>query len=109
MYFLRAASKNNMRSMKLVNCVLELALVYLMLAGAARSTPADEVRIAAASDLTKVFSEIGSIFEKRTGIHAAFTFGASGTLTRQIENGAPYDLFAAANTGYIDQLCREAH
>jgi molybdate transport system substrate-binding protein len=33
-----------------------------------------------------------------------FVFGSTGLLTRQIENGAPMDLFAAANVSYVDQL-----
>jgi molybdate transport system substrate-binding protein len=62
------------------------------------------VRIAAAADLTAAFKEIGPIFEKKTGLHPLFTFGASGLIARQIEQGAPFDLFASANTDFITVL-----
>src|SRR5262249_38149200 len=37
------------------------------------------------------------------------TFGSTGLLTKQIENGAPFDVFAAANESYIAQLEKEGH
>ncbi|HET6980326.1 MAG TPA: molybdate ABC transporter substrate-binding protein [Pyrinomonadaceae bacterium] len=64
----------------------------------------DELTVAAASDLTPVFEEIGREFEAANKTKVIFTFGSTGMLTRQIENGAPVDLFAAANVSYIDEL-----
>jgi molybdate transport system substrate-binding protein len=83
-----------------------LMLVACLLYGALGSAAAQsqELRVAAAADLTKAFADVGAAFQKRTGIHVALTFGASGILTRQLENGAPFDLFAAANTSYLDEL-----
>jgi len=63
-----------------------------------------ELTVAAASDLTPAFEEIGRAFEASQKIKVVFVFGSTGLLTRQIENGAPFDLFAAANVTYIDQL-----
>jgi molybdate transport system substrate-binding protein len=68
------------------------------------STQTPELTVAAASDLTQAFEEIGREFEAAQKIKVVFVFGSTGMLTRQIENGAPMDLFAAANVGYIDQL-----
>jgi molybdate transport system substrate-binding protein len=67
-----------------------------------------ELTVAAASDLTPVFEELGRAFESATKTKVVFVFGSTGMLTRQIENGAPYDLFAAANVSYIDQLEQKA-
>ncbi len=67
--------------------------------GAART-----LTVAAASDLHFAFAEIGALFEEQTGVKVTFTFGASGNLAGQIENGAPVDLFAAADTSYVDRL-----
>ena len=67
-----------------------------------QTTP--EVTVAAASDLTASFEEIGREFEATDKIKVVFVFGSTGMLMRQIENGAPMDLFAAANVAYIDQL-----
>jgi molybdate transport system substrate-binding protein len=66
-----------------------------------------EITVAAASDLTTAFEEVGRAFESVHKTKVVFVFGSSGMLTRQIENGAPMDLFAAANVGYIDQLERK--
>lgn len=63
-----------------------------------------EINVAAASDLAKSFQKIGKQFEKQTGIKVKFIFAASGELEQQIENGAPYDVFAAANADYVNQL-----
>ena len=60
--------------------------------------------VAAASDLIAAFEEMGREFEAAHKIKVVFVFGSTGMLTRQIENGAPMDLFAAANVSYVDQL-----
>lgn len=65
------------------------------------SAPAP-IQIAAASDLTSAFEELGRLFEARTGQKVTFTFGASGILAKQLAKGAPFDLFAAANTSFVD-------
>ena len=63
-----------------------------------------ELTVAAASDLTPAFEEIGREFESAHKTKVVFVFGSTGLLTKQIENGSPMDLFAAANVSYIDQL-----
>ena len=69
------------------------------------TTPAhDELTVAAAADLTPVFEEIGREFESANKTKVVFVFGSTGMLTRQIENGAPVDVFAAASVNYIDEL-----
>ena len=66
-----------------------------------------EITVAAAADLSNAFEEIGREFETANKIKVVFVFGSTGLLTRQIENGAPMDLFAAANVSYIDQLAQK--
>ena len=63
-----------------------------------------KLRIAAAADLTLAFKEIATQFEQTTKIPTEITFGSTGTTAMQIENGAPYDIFAAADVAYIDGL-----
>ena len=63
-----------------------------------------ELTVAAASDLMPAFQEIGREFESANKTKVVFVFGSTGLLTKQIENGAPMDVFAAANVSYIDQL-----
>src|SRR5215218_441568 len=71
------------------------------------STSSAELTVAAAADLTPAFEELGREFESATKTKVVFVFGSTGMLTRQIENGAPVDLFAAANVSYIDELEKE--
>lgn len=63
-----------------------------------------EVAVAAASDLRPAFAELGKAFEQQTRIHPVFGFGSSGQLARQVVNGAPFDLFASASVGYVDDV-----
>jgi len=62
------------------------------------------LRIAAAADLEPVLPPILLEFQQATGIHAEATFQASAMLTTQIQNGAPFDLFLSADTGYPKRL-----
>ena len=66
-----------------------------------------ELNVATAANLTRVFAELGGIFERETGIHVTFSFGATSQLAQQIEHGAPFDVFAAADTEHIDELARK--
>lgn len=66
-----------------------------------------ELVVAAAANLTDAFAEIGPRFTSKTGIRVVFSFGATADLARQIENGAPFDVFAAADTAHVDQLERK--
>lgn len=79
----------------------------ILLTGSMARGQSGELRIAAAADLTRAFGEIGRVYETQTGQKTVFIFGASGQLARQIENGAPYDVFASANEEYVTQLERK--
>ena len=68
------------------------------------SKPREEIVVAAAADLTPAFQEIGVLFEQAAGIRVIYSFGSTGTLEQQIENGLPADVFAAANTEFLDKL-----
>ena len=67
--------------------------------------PADtKLTVAAAANLTDVFSEVGRAFQAKTGIEVIFSYGSTAQLATQIENGAPFDVFAAADTDHVDSL-----
>ena len=83
---------------------LILTLVCAATACKEKSSTTNELTVAAASDLTQAFEEIGREFQTTEKIKVTFVFGSTGMLTKQIENAAPFDLFAAADVGYIDQL-----
>ena len=60
--------------------------------------------IAAAANLNFALSEIAKAFERAHGTRVELVFGASGTLTRQIQDGAPFELFLAADEEFPRQL-----
>lgn len=64
------------------------------------SAHAEEVSIAAASDLNFAIKEIIQQFERDTGNKVRLTLGSSGNFYAQIVNGAPFDLFLSANMDY---------
>ncbi len=63
-----------------------------------------ELFVAAAADLSSALKDIGNSFEKKDGVSVKLSFGASGALTQQIQNGAPFDLFFSADMDYPRQL-----
>lgn len=93
---------------------LTLILAILLTLGISSCTPTESARpgpgrgltltIAAAADLQFAFEEISRQFEQDTGARVEISFGSSGNLATQIENGAPIDVFASADASYIDRL-----
>jgi molybdate transport system substrate-binding protein len=77
------------------------------LACACSSAPPAGITVAAAASLTPAFEKIGPAFTDATGIPVTFSFGATGNLAQQIRNGAPFDVFAAADASHIDTLIGE--
>ena len=73
-------------------------------AAAQENKTAREITVAAAADLSTALKEIGDLYEKKTGVQVKLSFGASGALTQQIQNDAPFDLFFSADMDYPRQL-----
>jgi molybdate transport system substrate-binding protein len=65
---------------------------------------AKEITVAAAADLSTAMQEVATAYEKQAGVKVKLSFGASGALTQQIQNGAPFDLFFSADMDYPRQL-----
>jgi len=63
-----------------------------------------EITVSAGASLRDAFGEIGKQYESRTGSKVNFNFGASGALQKQIESGAPVDVFASAGRPQMDAL-----
>ena len=71
------------------------------LAGA-RAWASPPLKVAAAADLALAFRDVGAAYEKESGDKVIFSFGSTGLLEKQIAEGAPFDLFAAANVSFAD-------
>ncbi|HEX4899912.1 MAG TPA: molybdate ABC transporter substrate-binding protein [Pyrinomonadaceae bacterium] len=87
--------------------VFALALISLTACKPNLIQTTKQITVAAAADLGPAFDEIGRAFEAESRTKVIFSFGSTGMLTQQIENGAPMDVFAAADVSYIDQLERK--
>ena len=81
--------------------ILPLLLLTTVLCSAAH---AQDITVAAASDLNYALKDLASSFEKKTGDKVTLSFGASGNLYSQILGGAPYDLFFSADIAYPQKL-----
>jgi len=78
--------------------------LILILSCSPKSSPS--LTVAAASDLTDAFTDLRKRFEETYQAKVIFSFGSSGLLARQIEEGAPFDVFAAANQAFIQRLAK---
>lgn len=66
---------------------------------------ADALRVAAAANLQKVFTEaLIPAFQKKTGATVTTTFGATKQLALQLGQGAPFDVFVAADRASVEKL-----
>lgn len=91
--------------------LLTAAMMILLLLGVSTGVEAqekNEITVSAALSLKTAFELIGPMFEKsRPGTRVLFNFAASGVLQRQIERGAPVDVFASASSYEMDGLERK--
>jgi len=85
-------------------CSFSLAHVLVIATGLAdcRAHHRESLQVAAAADLSSSFEEAGKAYEARTGERVVFSFGATGLLERQVAEGAPFDVFAAADVSSAD-------
>ena len=65
---------------------------------------AGELTVFAAASLSDALKEIAVIYQKQSGDRVVFNFGASSVLARQIEEGAPADIFFSADEAKMDGL-----
>lgn len=73
---------------------LALAVVFAL---GLRAGGAETLHVAVAANFTAAANEIGRRFEKATGNSVLFSFGSTGQLYTQISQGAPFDVFLAAD------------
>lgn len=99
----------NAHRIKRQSCWLSVLVATLFGCACRTSEPAGQqaaraITISAAASLQDAFREIGQQYEARTGTRINFNFGASGALQKQIEAGAPVDVFASAGRQQMEAL-----
>lgn len=88
-----------------MKCVVKIFSHLFCLVILASSALAGEVNLSAAASLKEVINELAASFSRNhPGVKFVRNYGASGALVRQIENGAPADIFIAANLEWMDYL-----
>jgi molybdate transport system substrate-binding protein len=97
-----------MRFVRLLG-LLGAVLVAAVTAGPARAQarPSAPLTVFAAADLGPPLKQIVPQFERQTGSSVTVVVGSTGMLAQQIRNGAPADVFFAANESFIKELAAE--
>src|SRR6516162_392072 len=65
------------------------------------------ITVLAAASLTNALDDVDTAFTKQTGTKVVVSYGASSALAKQIEQGAPADVFASANLQWMDHCVRK--
>ncbi len=86
-----------------------LSLLLLTILFSSLTPSAATLTVAAAADLALAQQSLSSAFHEKTGAAIRFSLGSSGALAKQIENGAPFDVFVSANEMYVKDLATAGH
>lgn len=82
-------------------------IAFFLLTGAAVPASAAELLFSVAISMKEAVEEVGREFVRsRPGLTLRYNFGASGELQKQIEAGAPVDLFVSAGERQVDELAQ---
>jgi molybdate transport system substrate-binding protein len=92
------------RWLRLLSACLAIACMAAPIAASRQTQRAPTV--AAAANLNFALTEIADQFARQSGTKVELVFGASGTLARQILDGAPFELFMAADEEFPHQLVK---
>ena len=86
-------------------CAAQLVLTIVAVMFSLSPALAGEVSISAAASLKEALNELTEGFGRQhPGVRFLKNYGASGTLAKQIENGAPADVFISANREWVEYL-----
>lgn len=92
------------RSFRFRSTVAAALCAVVLLALSGRASAKDELTVSAAASLTNAFNDIARDYEARhPGTHVNLNFAASDVLLKQIEQGAPADVFASADEATMDR------
>lgn len=87
-----------------VTLLLSVTLLFAAPGTGIAQTPQPDLIVVAASSLTDALNEIGPAFTGATHRGVKLSYAASSALARQIEGGAPADVFMSADTDWMDYL-----
>lgn len=93
-----------MRRVRWYGLALCTVVAAVTLPCSAQQAAPHEIHVLAAADLQPVLPALAAQFEHESGIKIVASYGSSATLATQIENGAPADLFLAADYSFPEQI-----
>jgi molybdate transport system substrate-binding protein len=88
---------------RILSALRTVALLFFLSASQSAAW-ADEILVSAAASLTDVLKEITGAYQAKSKHTVKFNFGPSNGLARQIEEGAPADIFCSADLAQMDTL-----
>jgi molybdate transport system substrate-binding protein len=94
------------RSIKLAIAAFSAAWLGLS-AVPAPASAADKIVVFAAASMKNALDNVDTAFTKETGKDVSVSYAASGPLAKQIENGAPADVFISADTDWMDYIAKK--
>lgn len=100
------SANRSLQIIRRLGCIALLASGLLDFAACKlqQQTQSNEIIVAAAANLTDTLHELSQQFTNETGIKVVLSFGSTADLAKQIENGAPFDVFAAADVVHVASL-----
>ena len=84
--------------------IMAIGMLSLLFVGCTNNKEEKTLTVSIAASLQKPMEKIASNFEKENGVKIQYNVGGSGTLKKQISDGADVDLFFSANTKYAKEL-----
>jgi molybdate transport system substrate-binding protein len=88
-----------------------LTCIFILLAGfgpeAAIGAEAQKITVFAAASTTNAVTDVARLFEQAYPVKVSLSFASSSTLAKQIESGAPADVYVSANPNWMDYLAEK--
>ena len=84
--------------------LINFLIPFLLFHPASSFAQQQKITVAVAANMQYAFNDLKTEFEKISHIHVDAVIGASGNLTRQIIQGAPFDVFISADTKYPENI-----
>lgn len=86
---------------------LRLLFVFAVLLTSVQSAKAEQLVLYVAASMNEAMEEISATYEKKCACKIVISVGGTGTLARQIEYGAPADIFISADKKWMDYLSKK--
>jgi molybdate transport system substrate-binding protein len=97
----------DMGRLEMLNHCLLTAVALVMVVSDGKAVAVDVPKVAAAADLQFALSEVAEKFRAAVGGEVKLTFGSSGNLFRQIQEGAPFELYLSADEQFVVELAAQ--